>query len=102
MIRAREVYARLVMTALAIGALMNSASGADDVVRLYSAGSLRSTLTETAAAFEKETTIRVQAKFGASGTLKDEIVRGAPVDVFTSAPTWSIRRRSLQPSAADR
>jgi len=79
------MHGRLVMTALAIGAMMNSANGADDVVRLYSAGSLRSALTETAAAFEKATATRVQAKFGASGTLKDEIVRGAPVDVFTSA-----------------
>src|SRR5262249_29664883 len=78
------MHGRLFMTALAIGVMMNSANGADDVVRLYSAGSLRSALTETAAAFEKATTIKVQAKFGASGTLKDEIVRGAPVEEFTS------------------
>lgn len=79
------MYGRLAMTVPAGGAMMNSANGADDVVRLYSAGSLRSALTDTAAAFEKAAAIRVQAKFGASGTLKDEIIRGAPVDVFASA-----------------
>jgi len=58
---------------------------AADPVQLYAAGSLRSALTEAGAAFEATTGVKVQAKFGASGTLKDEIVGGAPAQVFASA-----------------
>jgi molybdenum ABC transporter molybdate-binding protein len=54
-------------------------------VQLYAAGSLRTALTEIAAAFEAQTGIKVQAKFGPSGTLKDEIAGGARADVFASA-----------------
>jgi molybdate transport system substrate-binding protein len=58
---------------------------AAEPVLLYSAGSLRSALNEAAAAFEAATGQKVQPKFGASGTLKDEIAGGARADVFTSA-----------------
>ncbi len=56
-----------------------------DTVLLYAAGSLRSALTETAKAFETESGHAVQAKFGPSGLLKDEIAAGAPAGVFASA-----------------
>jgi len=56
-----------------------------DPVRLYAAGSLRGALTDIAKAFEAKTGTAVEAKFGPSGTLKDEIAGGAPAQVFASA-----------------
>jgi molybdenum ABC transporter molybdate-binding protein len=56
-----------------------------DTVQLYSAGSLRGALTDVAKAYEAASGNTVQAKFGASGVLKDEIVGGAKADVFASA-----------------
>src|SRR5262245_46551413 len=41
-------------------------------VQLYAASSLRSALTEVGAAFEAATAVKVQVKFGASGTLRGE------------------------------
>jgi molybdate transport system substrate-binding protein len=35
--------------------------------------------------FEDETSIEVEFNFGASGQLADQIIQGAPVDVFASA-----------------
>src|SRR5262252_1951782 len=64
---------------------MTMQAKATDPVQLYAAGSLRSALTEIAAAFEAQAGVKVQAKFGASGTLKDEIAAGARADVFASA-----------------
>jgi molybdate transport system substrate-binding protein len=64
---------------------MTMQARATDPVQLYAAGSLRTALTEIAAAFEAQAGIKVQAKFGPSGTLKDEIAAGARADVFASA-----------------
>jgi molybdenum ABC transporter molybdate-binding protein len=64
---------------------MTTQARATDPVQLYAAGSLRAALTEIAAAFEVQIGIKVQAKFGPSGTLKDEIAGGARADVFASA-----------------
>ena len=75
---------RILAIALMVAA-MSAPARAADPVRLYSAGSLRFALTEVAAAFEAATGSNVQAKFGPSGTLKDEIAGGAGADVFTSA-----------------
>jgi ABC-type molybdate transport system substrate-binding protein len=58
---------------------------ADDSVMLYAAGSLRSALTDVAGAFKAATGTAVQAKFGPSGLLKDEIAGGARAEVFASA-----------------
>jgi len=60
-------------------------SEAAEPVLLHAAGSLRSSLDEVAAAYEKATGIKVIAKYGASGTLREEIERGAKADVFASA-----------------
>jgi molybdate transport system substrate-binding protein len=75
---------RHVATAIVV-ATMTMPANAADTVQLYAAGSLRSALTEVAAAFEATAGVKVQAKFGASGTLKDEIAAGARADVFASA-----------------
>jgi len=58
---------------------------AAEAVLLHAAGSLRSALTEVAGAFVAVSGREVQAKFGASGLLKDEIAGGARAEVFASA-----------------
>ena len=70
------VLATLAMTGNAV---------AEETVQLFAAGSLRGALTDVAKAFEAATGNTVQAKYGASGLLKDEIVAGAKTDVFASA-----------------
>jgi len=72
--------------ALLLAAAVTSAPAlAAEPVQLYAAGSLRTALTEVAAAFEAAAGAKVQARFGASGTLKDEIAGGARAEVFASA-----------------
>src|SRR5499426_924022 len=58
---------------------------ASEPVLLHAAGSLRSALIEVAASFEAASGVKVEAKFGPSGTLKDEIAGGARAEVFASA-----------------
>jgi len=77
------MVARVILALLA--AMMTGPADAADPVLLHAAGSLRSSLTEIAAAFEAATGSRVEAKFGASGLLKDEIAGGAKAQVFASA-----------------
>jgi len=68
-----------------LAASMTVPASATEPVLLYSAGSLRSALNEAAAAFERASGHKVQAKYGASGLLKDEIASGARAEIFTSA-----------------
>lgn len=71
---------------LALAGLIAVADAAHaDTVHLYAAGSLRAALSEVGKAFEAESGYKVQAKFGPSGLLKDEIAGGAKADVFASA-----------------
>ena len=58
---------------------------AADTVLLHAAGSLRGALTEVSKAFEASGGDTVQAKYGPSGLLKDEIAGGARAEVFASA-----------------
>ena len=58
---------------------------ASEPVLLHAAGSLRSALTEVASAFEAASGQKVEAKYGPSGTLKDEIAGGMRAEVFASA-----------------
>jgi molybdate transport system substrate-binding protein len=75
-----------VRVALALLALVMAAPAlAAEPVLLHAAGSLRSALTEVAGAFVAVSGREVQAKFGASGLLKDEIAGGARAEVFASA-----------------
>lgn len=64
-----------------------TSSNAADTVLLHAAGSLRGALTEVSNEFEKSTGVRVQAKYGPSGLLRDEIAGGAKAEVFASANT---------------
>jgi molybdenum ABC transporter molybdate-binding protein len=62
-----------------------SAPSRADTIQLYAAGSLRAALTEVANSFEAKTGHNVEAKYGPSGILRDEIANGARADVFASA-----------------
>src|SRR5215475_296505 len=73
------------LAAAVVVATITMQAKATDPVQLYAAGSLRAALSEIATAFEAAAGIRVQAKFGPSGTLKDEIAAGARANVFASA-----------------
>jgi molybdate transport system substrate-binding protein len=73
-----------IVLALAAASMWTSASVAQ-AVHLYAAGSLRSALTEVAGAYVAASRQEVQAKYGASGLLKDEIAGGARAEVFASA-----------------
>jgi ABC-type molybdate transport system substrate-binding protein len=70
---------------LAALAITMTPAMAEETVLLHAAGSLRAALTEVAKAFEAAGLGKVQAKFGASGLLKDEIAGGAKAEVFASA-----------------
>ena len=76
------------MRSLAIVAMMSammSTAHASDPVLLHAAGSLRGALTDVAKAFEAASGLKVQAKYGPSGTLRDEIAGGSKAEVFASA-----------------
>jgi ABC-type molybdate transport system substrate-binding protein len=68
-----------------IATTMAGLASASEPVRLYAAGSLRAALTEVAAAFAQVSGSKIEANYGASGLLRDEIVGGARADVFASA-----------------
>lgn len=55
---------------------------AQQPIRLYAAGSLRSALNEVAASY---TDAKVEAVYGASGLLRDRIANGERADIFASA-----------------
>jgi len=61
-------------------------SDAQTIVKVFAAGSLRSSLTEIAQAFRAETTlVSVEFVFGASGLLKDRLLAGEQASLFASA-----------------
>lgn len=64
---------------------MTMSAAASDPVLLHAAGSLRSALTDVVAAFAAASGQKVDAKYGPSGTLKDEIAGGMRAEVFASA-----------------
>ena len=64
---------------------MTISAVASEPVLLHAAGSLRSALTEVASAFEAASGQKVDAKYGPSGTLNDEIAGGMRAELFASA-----------------
>lgn len=68
---------------IAYGAIAMPASA--DTVQLYAAGSLKAALSDVAKAYEAASGHKVEAKFGPSGLLKNELAGGAKADVFASA-----------------
>ena len=67
------------------GVVMTTRVFAAQAVQVLAAGSLRQPITEIAAAFTAATGIPVTPTFGASGMLKDRIVKEGGADVFASA-----------------
>jgi ABC-type molybdate transport system substrate-binding protein len=63
------------------------AATAQEPVRLYAAGSLRTALTEIGEAFTRDHNIRVAGTLGASGLLRERIEKGEPAEVFAPADT---------------
>src|SRR5262245_1361663 len=82
MIRTHEV--RTGALALLMCAVTGSATAAETIT-VYAAGSLKSALNDLAESYESATGNTISASYGASGLLKDEISKGAKVDVFASA-----------------
>ncbi len=76
---------RAPVLSLLLAAIMTTPVFAADTVLLHAAGSLRAALTDVSKVFQASSGITVQAKFGASGTLKNEIASGAKAEVFASA-----------------
>lgn len=74
---------RALAVLMAVGITGEGASA--ETVYLHAAGSLRGALTDIAAKFEAASGLKIQAKYGASGLLKDEIAGGAKAEVFASA-----------------
>lgn len=70
---------------IALGMVLTSSAEASEPVLLHAAGSLRAALTEAAETFTADSGIKVEAKYGASGTLRDEIAGGSRAQVFASA-----------------
>ena len=83
----RRIRGAIILVLLTLALTMSQTAEAQsaDPVRLYAAGSLREALNAVAAAFEQSSGLKVQAKYGASGLLRDEIAAGARADVFASA-----------------
>jgi len=71
--------------AAAFMALAMTHAAAAETMTLYAAGSLKAALTDVAKAYEANSGNKVEAKYGPSGLLKDEIAKGAKADVFASA-----------------
>jgi molybdenum ABC transporter molybdate-binding protein len=69
--------------ALAIFAMAGPAAA--ETVQLYAAGSLKGALTDVAKAYEAMTGNKIDAKYGPSGLLKNEISGGAKAHVFAFA-----------------
>ena len=75
----------LARIALILSAAMTSPAVPSEPVVLHAAGSLRAALTDVASAFEAASGQKVEAKYGPSGTLKEEIAGGMRAEVFASA-----------------
>jgi molybdate transport system substrate-binding protein len=78
---------------------MDTSAKASEPVLLHAAGSLRSALTEVARAFEAASGQKVEARYGPSGTLKDEIAaerarRCLPPRIWSTGRRWRQRERA--------
>jgi molybdate transport system substrate-binding protein len=69
----------------ALGMMLTSSVDANEGVLLHAAGSLRGALTEVAEALAAKSGVKVEAKYGPSGMLRDEIAGGSRAQVFASA-----------------
>jgi molybdate transport system substrate-binding protein len=76
----------IIVAALAVGACNRAGQPPTVTLTVSVAASLQNALREIATAFERsQPGVKVSFNFGASGTLEQQIERGAPADVFFSA-----------------
>jgi molybdenum ABC transporter molybdate-binding protein len=73
------------MRAVILAMLAMTGPAAADTIQLFAAGSLKAALTDVATAYEAASGNKVEARYGPSGLLKDDISKGAKADVFASA-----------------
>ena len=80
----KHVYALILLIVLLSGC--SNQTQQKTVITVSSASSLSDVLQDAATQFQAEhPTINIQFNFGASGSLKEQIEQGAPVDLFLSA-----------------
>ncbi len=90
-VRVRPHVVRVIALALSVALLAASPGAAAEPLRLHAAGSLREALNEVASAFTRATGIAVDARYGASGLLRERLEHGEPGDVFASADVGNPR-----------
>jgi ABC-type molybdate transport system substrate-binding protein len=73
------------MRAVILAMLAMTGPAAADTIQLFAAGSLKAALTDVATAYEAASGNKVEARYGPSGLLKNDISKGAKADVFASA-----------------
>lgn len=88
--RARGPISRLIVAAAVLAVLAGCGSSTESTsnsapVLVAAASDLRPAFEELATSFTKDTGIAVTFSFGSSGQLREQIVNGAPFDVFASA-----------------
>jgi molybdate transport system substrate-binding protein len=71
--------------ALVLAMLAVTGPAAAETIKVVAAGSLREALAAISTAYEVKSGHKIDIKYGASGTLKNEITDGAQVDIFASA-----------------
>lgn len=88
--RRRQGAAALGLVGL-VSALTACGGGADDDIRVFAAASLTEVFQEVGSAFEAtHPGTSVELNFGGSSSLRDQILAGAPADVFASANTTTM------------
>jgi ABC-type molybdate transport system substrate-binding protein len=89
----RRILSALLGSGLAMTMLLGAPAMSQDAgLVLYGAGSLRESMSEVAALFQKSHGIAVKTQFGASGRMRERIEAGDKVDVFTSADVGHARK----------
>ena len=71
--------------AVILAMLAMTGSAAAHTIQLFAAGSLKAALTDVAKAYEAASGNKVEARYGPSGLLKNDISKGTKADVFASA-----------------
>ena len=93
----------LLVPAVFLGGLLGCAGESDELL-VFAATSLTDSLAEIGPAFERESGARVAVSFGGSQLLAQQIVKGAPADVFIAAgvfPMDLLAREGLLSSAPE-
>jgi len=80
---------KFMLAVLAVGftvaALAHPARAQDKSITVFAAASMKNALDDVDAAFTKQTGVKVVASYDASSALMNQIVEGAPADIFISA-----------------